>query len=124
MKTLSLVPKPAQTKIIEPGGLPSVKIPPAIRVGSVPYLNAKPLTRFIASDVAKLDPNQLAAELRAGKLDVALVPLMEVLESPAETYRVVDGLAIGAERSVFSVYLNYSVPLAKIKTVALENFHQ
>ena len=108
------------TAVIEMGDMPSVKIPPSIRVGSVPYLNAKPLTRFIASDVAKLEPNQLAAELRAGNLDAALVPLMEVLESPANMYRVVDGLAIGSERSVFSVYLNYSVPLAKIATVALD----
>jgi chorismate dehydratase len=123
MKALSLVPKPKPPlvkKIIEPGGLPSVKIPEAIRVGSVPYLNAKPLTRFIASDFTKLDPNHLAAELRAGKLDAALVPLMELLESPADTYRIVDGLAIGSERSVYSVYLNYTVPLAKIKTVALD----
>lgn len=120
MKTLSLKPKPADKTIIEPGGVPSVKIPDTIRVGSVPYLNAKPLTRFIASEVTKIEPIQLAAELRADKLDVALVPLMEVLESPADMYRVVDGLAIGSERSVFSVYLNYSVPLAKIKTVALD----
>jgi chorismate dehydratase len=120
MKAPSLVPKPVDKSIIEPGGLPSVNIPPAVRVGSVPYLNARPLTRFIASPVAKLDPNHLAAELRAGKLDVALVPLVEVLESPANMYRVVDGLAIGSERAVFSVYLNYSVPLAKIKTVALD----
>jgi chorismate dehydratase len=98
----------------------SVKIPDAIRVGSVPYLNAKPLTRFIASPVELVEPTQLASELRAGKLDVALVPLMEVLESPANMYRIVDGLAIGSERAVFSVYLNYSVPLAKIKTVALD----
>jgi len=119
MTTLSLNPKPADTAILEKG-VSSVKIPEAIRVGSVPYLNARPLTRFIASDVAKLDPVQLAAELRAGTLDVALVPLMEVLESPADLYRVVDRLAIGAERAVFSVYLNYSVPLAKIKTVALD----
>jgi len=120
MTTLPLNPKPSDNAIIEAESLSSIKIPSVIRVGSVPYLNAKPLTRFIASDVAKLDPNQLAAVLRAGNLDVALVPLMEVLESPANTYRVVDKLAIGAERSVFSVYLNYSVPLAKIKTVALD----
>jgi len=122
MKALSLVPKPkpADKAIIESGGLPSIHIPAAIRVGSVPYLNARPLTRFIASPIAKLEPKKLAAELRAGKLDVALVPLMEVLESPANTYRIVDGLAIGSERAVYSVYLNYSVPLAKIKTVALD----
>ena len=116
---------PAQSKhgakIIEQGSIArSVKIPDSVRVGSVPYLNAKPLTRFISSPIALVEPSQLAADLRAGKLDVALVPIMEVLESPADTYRVVDKIAIGSEREVFSVYLNYSVPLAKIKTVALD----
>lgn len=102
------------------GHIATVKIPADIRVGSVPYLNAKPLTRFISSPVSKVEPAQLAADLRAEKLDVALVPLLEVLESPADVYRVVDKLAIGAEREVFSVYLNYSVPLAKIRTVTLD----
>jgi chorismate dehydratase len=102
------------------GSIASIKIPPSIRVGSVPYLNAAPLTRFIGSPFAKFEPAKLAVELHVGNLDVALVPLMEVLESPADTYRVVDKLAIGSEREVFSVYLNYSVPLAKIKTVALD----
>lgn len=120
MKTLSLNPKLANKKIVEPASFSSVTINPAVRVGSVPYLNAKPLTRFIASPVAKLEPAKLAVELHAGNLDAALVPVMEVLESPANTYRVVDGLALGSERAVFSVYLNYSVPLAKIKTVALD----
>jgi len=116
---------PAQSKhgakIIEQGSLArSVKIPESVRVGSVPYLNAKPLTRFISSPIALVEPSQLAADLRAGKLDVALVPIMEVLASPADTYRVVDKIAIGSEREVYSVYLNYSVPLAKIQTVALD----
>lgn len=98
----------------------SIAIPDTVRVGSVPYLNAKPLTRFIASPVTMLDPSRLAADLRAGNLDVALVPLMEVLEAPAGTYRIVDKIAIGSEREVYSVYLNYSGPLAAIKTVALD----
>ncbi len=122
MKAPSLIAKPGE-KIVEPNvflSTNSVKIPDAIRVGSVPYLNAKPLTRFISSKIELVEPSQLAADLRAGKLDVALVPIMEVLESPAGTYRVVDKIAIGSEREVFSVYLNYSVPLAKVKTVALD----
>ena len=121
MKTLSLKPKLAtKNKIIEPENISSITINPAVRVGSVPYLNTKPLTRFIASPVTKLEPTKLAAELHAGNLDAALAPLMEVLESPANMYRVVDGLAIGSERAVYSVYLNYTVPLAKIKTVSLD----
>jgi chorismate dehydratase len=115
------IPKPKiNTAVISMGEIPSVKIPPDIRVGSVPYLNAKPLTRFISSPFTKVEPVQLAADLRADKLDVALVPVMEVLEAPADLYRVVDGIAIGSEREVFSVYINYKVPLAKIKTVALD----
>jgi len=120
VKTLSLNPKSANKKIVDPRSVSSITINASVRVGSVPYLNGKPLTRFIASPVAKLEPTKLAAELHAGNLDAALAPLMEVLESPANLYRVVDGLAIGSERSVYSVYLNYSVPLAKIKTVALD----
>jgi predicted solute-binding protein len=119
MKAPSLVPKPNKA-IIDPKGLPSIKLPDNIRVGSVPYLNAKPLTRFISSPITLVEPSQLATDLRAGKLDVALVPIMEVLESPPNTYRIVDKIAIGSEREVFSVYLNYSVPLAKVKTVALD----
>ena len=120
MKTLSQ-PRP-DAAIIESGHnpFPSVTIPETVRVGSVPYLNARPLTRFVASPIAKLEPSQLAKELRAGNLDVALVPLMEVLEAPSGTYRMVDGVAIGSERAVYSVYLNYAVPLARIKTVALD----
>jgi chorismate dehydratase len=119
MNTLQVQTTKEKDSIIE-AGLLSIKIPEAIRVGSVPYLNAKPLTRFVASPIARVEPSQLAKDLHDGKLDVALVPLMEVLESPADTYRVVDKLAIGSERHVFSVYLNYSVPLAKIKTVKLD----
>jgi chorismate dehydratase len=121
MSTLSPLHRQPQDKITpENFRSPSIAIPASIRVGSVPYLNAKPLTRFISSPISLVEPSRLAADLRADKLDVALVPLMEVLESPANTYRIVDKIAIGSERAVYSVYLNYNVPLAKIKTVALD----
>jgi chorismate dehydratase len=121
MKVLSATQPQAKADAVAPAGLPkSITISEAVRVGSVPYLNAKPLTRFIASPITRLEPSALAAELHAGNLDAALVPLVEVLEAPEGIYRVVNGLAIGSERAVFSVYLNYGVPLAKIKTVALD----
>ncbi len=120
MKALTPSQAKSGAKTVEPALVPSVKIPDSVRVGSVPYLNAKPLTAFISSPISLVEPSQLAIDLRAGKLDVALVPIMEVLESPANTYRVVDKLAIGSEREVYSVYLNYSVPLAKVRTVALD----
>jgi chorismate dehydratase len=107
---------------ILPGGrgVRPVTLGASLRVGSVPYLNARPLTRLIGSPITELEPSGLAAELRAGNLDVALVPLMEVLEAPAGTYRVADDIAIGSQRAVYSVYLNHAVPLARIRTVALD----
>jgi len=100
--------------------LPRVPLAPAIRLGSVSYLNARPLTYALGEGVISMEPSRLAAELRAGNLDVALVPLMEVLEAPTGTYRVANDIAIGSHRAVYSVYLNYAVPLSKIKTVALD----
>jgi predicted solute-binding protein len=100
--------------------LPRVAISGAIRLGSVPYLNARPLTYALGPSVTLLEPSRLAMELRDGNLDVALVPLMEVIEAPAGTYRVADDIAIGSLRAVYSVYLNHAVPLARIKTVSLD----
>ena len=107
-------------EIIPDGLIPSVMLESSIRVASVPYLNARPLTRTIRSPVAQLEPSRLATDLRAGHLDVGLVPLMEVLEAPEGTYRVARGVAIGSLRDVYSVYLNYVGPLAKIETVSLD----
>jgi chorismate dehydratase len=99
---------------------PSIYLSSSARVGSVSYLNAKPLTRAIGSPISMLEPSRLAADLRAGHLNVGLVPLMEILEAPAGMYRIVNGVAIGAERDVYSVYLNYTGALGKIQTVALD----
>jgi predicted solute-binding protein len=121
MSTLSPLHRQNLDKIVpEDFRPPAVTIPPEIRVGSVPYLNAKPLTRCIASTVSLLEPSRLAADLRAGHLDVGLVPIMEVLEAPPGLYRVVNGAAIGSERDVYSVYLNYTGALGNIQTVALD----
>jgi chorismate dehydratase len=98
----------------------TVNISASIRVGSVSYLNAAPLHYALRSPVTMLEPSRLAEELRAGHLDVGLVPLMEALAAPAGTYRIANGIGIGAERAVYSVYLHHSVPLAEIKTVALD----
>jgi chorismate dehydratase len=121
MSTLSPLHRQSQDVLVrESFRPPVVSLSAAIRVGSVPYLNAKPLTRCIASPVTLLEPSRLAADLRAGHLDVGLVPIMEVLEAPEGMYRVVNGAAIGSERDVYSVYLNYTGALGNIRTVALD----
>jgi chorismate dehydratase len=97
-----------------------IHLDPSIRVGSVSYLNAAPLTYGLGSAITMLKPSLLAAKLRAGRLDIGLVPIMEVLEAPAGTYRIANGIGIGAEKAVYSVYLHHTVPVAEIKTVALD----
>ena len=97
----------------------TVQLPDGVRVGSVPYLNALPLTSALDCQLTRLEPRALAQSLRDGALDVALVPVMEVLDAPG-LYRVADGVAIGAEREVYSVYLRHTVPVGEIRSVALD----
>lgn len=87
------------------------------RIGSVPYLNAKPLVEGLNS-VKYEAPFQLAEDLRKRKLDAALVPVLEVLECP--DYSVVEGVAIGSQNEVKSVFIAYEGALEKIKRIAID----
>src|SRR5213595_3966753 len=49
------------------------------RVGSVPYLNAVPLTRGLEEQIIFVPPSELAERLRRDELDAALVSITEVL---------------------------------------------
>ena len=65
-----------------------------MRVGSVPYLNAVPLTRGIEDQIVLAPPSRLAELLREGKLDAALVSVTEVLFQ--DGYDVLDGIAVAS----------------------------
>jgi chorismate dehydratase len=88
-------------------------------LGSVPYLNARPLHWTIREPITFLEPSQLVVELAEGRLQAGLVPLFEVLES-AHLYHVVNGVAIGSLNSVYSVVLVHNLPVVRLKTVALD----
>ena len=91
---------------------------PSPCIGSVSYLNARPLIYGIENQV-KLDiPSALARDLREGKLDVALVPVVEYLAHPR--YQIVPGIAIGSRGPVLSVYLASKKPISELQTVALD----
>ena len=92
---------------------------PPPQLGSVPYLNARPLTYAIREPIALLEPSKLAVELAEGRLQAALVPLVEVLENSA-AYDIVDGVAIGSLNSVYSVILIHTLPIVRLKSVALD----
>ncbi len=88
------------------------------RLGSVPYLNARPLIEGLGDAVALDLPARLAERFAAGELDVALVPIFEAVERERAT--LVDDVAIACRGEVFSVFLAHREPLAEVETIALD----
>ena len=86
-----------------------VVIPDTARIGSVPYLNAVPLTCGLEDRCDFLPPSALAVELRAGRLDAALLSITEALFEPG--YPIVDGVAIASDGPVASVFLAHQDPV-------------
>jgi chorismate dehydratase len=96
-----------------------------LRIGCVQYLNSRPLILPFhpiaggglgGQDVYLAHPGTLAAKLREGALDAALVPVFEVLRSP-ERYCVVRGVAIASEGPVYSVYVAHTESLDRLDSV-------
>ena len=85
------------------------------RVGSVPYLNAVPLTWGIEKETIFATPSQLAEKLRHDELDAALVSITEVLFN--DRYDVLDGVAVASLGEVKSVFLAHRRPLAEAREV-------
>src|SRR6266498_4525908 len=86
-----------------------------LRVGSVPYLNAVPLTRGIEDQIVLAPPSRLAQLLREEKLDAALVSVTEVLFN--DRYQVLDGIAVASLGEVKSVFLAHRKPLEEVSEV-------
>ena len=85
------------------------------KIGSVPYLNAAPLTRGIESELIFATPSKLAEQLRRGELDAALVSITEVLFH--DNYDILDGIAIASLGEVYSVILAHKKPLEQVTEV-------
>jgi chorismate dehydratase len=85
------------------------------RIGSVPYLNAVPLTRGIEAEITFASPAKLAEMLRRDELDAALVSITEVLLN--DRYDILDGIAIASLGEVFSVLLAHRKPLEAAREI-------
>lgn len=85
------------------------------RVGSVPYLNAVPLTRGLEGQVILATPAKLAEMLQRDELDAALVSVTEVLFN--DRYDVLDGIAVASLGEVKSVLLAHRYPLADAREI-------
>ncbi|MDQ6631717.1 MAG: menaquinone biosynthesis protein [Verrucomicrobiota bacterium] len=85
------------------------------RVGSVPYLNAVPLTRGLEDQIIFLPPSVLAEKLRRDELDAALVSVTEILFN--DLYDILDGIAVASLGEVKSVFLAHKNPLQEIREI-------
>jgi len=85
------------------------------RVGSVPYLNAVPLTRGLEAEILLATPAKLAEMLQRDELDAALVSVTEVLFN--DRYDVLDGIAVASLGEVKSVLLAHRQPLTEAREI-------
>ena len=86
-----------------------------LRVGSVRYLNAVPLTRGLEDEIHFDVPSKLAAMLQRDELDAALVSVTEVLFN--DRYDVLDGVAIASLGEVKSVLLAHRKPIEQAEEI-------
>ena len=91
---------------------------PAVRLGCVKYLNARPLIRGWPGPVTFDHPAALGAQLQRGLLDIALVSSFEFLRNPI--YRIVDGVSIACDGPVYSVVVAYHGEFSDIEQIALD----
>jgi chorismate dehydratase len=87
-----------------------------IKIGCVPYLNAKPLIEGLEGVVLR-PPADLVGLLLSGDLDVALLPAIEVLRRGLAH---VPGIAIASPGKTDSVRLHHAVEIPDIRRVALD----
>jgi chorismate dehydratase len=93
----------------------------ALRLGVVSYLNVEPMIRGVRGDarfeIVAAVPARVAELLRAGELDLGVIPSIEYATSD---YEIVPGVAIGSRGAVRSVRLFHRVPIEAIRRVALD----
>ncbi len=98
-------------------------IPPPIRVGAVSYLNSKPLIEDLEELAENAElmldyPSLLADDLAAGRIDVGLIPSIEVIRS--SEYEIISNACVATQGPVLSVKMYSRVPLGKIRRLALD----
>ncbi len=98
-----------------------------IQIGSVPYLNEKPLTRWFSHtdegrasgiEVVYAVPSQLARMLESGKIAAALVSSFEYFRTPG--YVIAPNVSISGQGDIESVRAFAKVPWRKIESLALD----
>ncbi len=94
-----------------------------IRVGTVPYCNAWPLVHFLPQQlpgalISEWFPSAMRLRLMAHHLDLALMPVAELMNLPYG--KIVGNGCIACRGPVRSVLLVSKKPIEKIKTISLD----
>ena len=89
----------------------------------LPYVNASPLVHFLpevcpGSKLIYLTPGKTLSELTAGRVDAAIVPVVDYLDTPE--LDIIENLGICADGKVESVLLQCQCPLDEVKIVNLD----
>jgi chorismate dehydratase len=107
-----------------PATQPAVRRSPerVVRLGSVSFLNAKPLIYGLEEepsvDLSLEVPSALLDGMRAGRYDVALLPVIDYQR--AGGLRLLTSGGIGCDGPTFTVRIFGSVPIERIRTLACD----
>ena len=102
----------------------NVNLPRFFRIATVPYSNAFPLIQYLQdvlphADITQLLPSEMKLQLAAKNIDLALMPIAEMNELP--NAQIVSNCCIACNGEVQSVLIYSKVPLADIKSIALDS---
>ncbi|MGQ3683820.1 MAG: menaquinone biosynthetic enzyme MqnA/MqnD family protein [Candidatus Loosdrechtia sp.] len=94
-----------------------------LRIGVVPYMNAKPLIHSLTQESDSFElffevPSLLPGMLNNNRVDIAIIPSIEYFRNPA--YIMIPGISISSQRTVESVKIFSKVPIQDIRSVALD----
>ncbi len=94
-----------------------------LRMGTVPYCNAWPLVHFLPQKtpgalISEWFPSDMRLRLMAHHLDVALMPVAELMNLPYG--KIVGNCCIACHGPVRSVLLVSKKPIEKINTISLD----
>lgn len=97
-----------------------------LKFGFHDFINAQPLLIPLKEREQQLgvalitdSPARLAEQLRAGELDLAMIPSIEYLKDSAR-YRLLPGIAVASRGPVDTVLFVSRLPLNEVKSVALD----
>ena len=98
---------------------PPVSALSGLRIGPVSYLNAKPLIWGLNSSLLQTDvPAALSEQFFAAKLDIALLPVVDILRAGAAS--IVDNVGIGCDGEVFSVVVASRTSFLETRKIHLD----